>query len=131
MTKVLLIEDNISMRMLLGTLLQIEGFDLVGCNDLDSSDHLIECIQNNLPDILILDIHLREINGLDILCLIRKNRKLKGLKILMTSGIDLREKCIAEGADDFLQKPYMPEELLKWLHSNSARNQNGQKTDSQ
>jgi CheY-like chemotaxis protein len=35
----------------------------------------------------------------------------------MTSGLELRQECLAAGADGFLMKPFMPKELIDWLNN--------------
>jgi DNA-binding response OmpR family regulator len=115
MKKIVLIEDDETMRNLLTTLLGMENFNAVPLNIASESD-IVDKIDLENPDALLLDIHLRQGNGLSILTKLRNNPSTKELIILMTSGMDLREECIKDGANGFLLKPYMPDELINWLH---------------
>ncbi len=116
MIRVMLIEDDQTMRSLLRTLLEIEHFSVVTC-DINTLDEIFEFVRQENPDAILLDVHLRNINGMDLLKRIRLDDQFKSLKIVMASGENLREQCIKLGANGFLLKPYMPDELIKILQS--------------
>jgi len=113
MPKILLAEDDATMVALLKTLLGMEGYQVSTL--LDQTGDLLDTIRREMPDVLLLDIFLGETNGLDLLRQLRKTGDLQGLKIVMTSGIDKSAECLSAGADAFLLKPYMPEELIETL----------------
>lgn len=115
MTKILLAEDDMTMVSLLKTLLKMEGFQVVA---LDADEDIPSAVRREQPDVLLLDVHLSGQNGLEILDTLRKNRELASLRVVMTSGLNLKEDCLARGADDFLLKPYMPDELVRVLKRN-------------
>ncbi|NPV86420.1 MAG: response regulator [Anaerolineae bacterium] len=118
MKKIMLIEDDSTMRSLLKTLLEIEGFAVVVVGDTQQEEKAImEALQNEKPDCLIMDVNLRKASGINILKDIRKNKEIKNLKVIMSSGMDLRDQCLQSGADVFLMKPYMPDDLIKYLRS--------------
>ena len=112
MTTVLLVEDDTQTSNLLNIL-----FDIEGINCVIPQDFLFESIKtlivNNKPDIILMDVNLKQNNEISLLNNFKENKLLEqNVKIIMTSGSDLRDECIAAGADDFLLKPYMPDELL-------------------
>ena len=76
---------------------------------------VIEFIKSDKPDVLIMDIHLRTHNGIDITRSLRMYPDLSYLKIIITSGMDQSIKSLTAGANFFLLKPYMPDELIKIL----------------
>jgi DNA-binding response OmpR family regulator len=115
MSHVMLVEDDRTMRSLLKTLLEIEGFDVIDPN-IESEESVFAAILQNNPDIIILDVHLRRGNGLDIVKKLRSDGRTRKINVLMSSGMDLREKCLEAGADNFILKPYMPDDLLTILH---------------
>jgi DNA-binding response OmpR family regulator len=119
MAKVLLIEDDPTMLSLLGTLLDMEGFQVV---KLEQFNAVILAIRNENPDVVLMDVNLQEVNGIEILAEIRQDVKLNGVRVIMSSGMDFRRESMDNGADDFIQKPYMPDELIdkvKQLSTNS------------
>lgn len=115
--RVLIAEDDPTMITLLQTLLKMEGFEVLTV-DVDA-DVSVEILRTK-PDILFMDVHLGQQSGLDIVGTVRSHPEFKGLRIVMTSGLDLREDCLQRGADAFLLKPFMPDELVALLKDNSA-----------
>jgi CheY-like chemotaxis protein len=115
MLKVLLADDDYTMVALLKTLLRMEGYQVATL--LDKTGDILENIRAAKPDVLLIDIYLGDRNGLDIVRLIRQMPDLNGIKIIMASGIDKTDECLAAGADAFLFKPYMPNELFGMLRS--------------
>lgn len=115
-TKVMLIEDDYTMLSLLRTLLRFEKFEVAAVeNDSDMST-VLEAIRRELPDIILMDVHLRQINGLDLLRAVRSDESTRSARVIMTSGIDIGQRCLESGADAFLLKPYMPEDLIQKIH---------------
>lgn len=112
MHKVLLVEDDPTMLSLLDTLLSIEGYTAVRCDGSDL-ESLLEIARREAPDAVLLDVHLKRFNGLEILRKFRQDPQLASIKAIMTSGLDRRRESMAAGADYFIQKPYMPEQLVE------------------
>ena len=109
MIKVMLVEDDPTMISLLNTLLEIEGFEVAQVTDFSN---VIQEIPKNAPDVILLDVHLKDVNGLDILADIRKDANLDDVRIIMSSGMDFKTESLSKGANDFVLKPYMPDELI-------------------
>lgn len=115
MTKVLIIEDDLSMRSLLKTLLEIENFQ-VSILDIHNGGNLIAQIISADPDVILMDVNLKSADGLTILREMRRNPSQKNnYRVIMTSGEDRKQECLLAGADDFLLKPYMPADLIQKL----------------
>ena len=112
MKQILLIEDDFTMLSLLTTFLEIEGFGVLKPADLNALG-VIDQIRDLKPDLILMDIHLNQINGLELLVQIKQETDLDKLPIIMSSGMDMEEECLQAGADDFILKPYMPDELSK------------------
>jgi CheY-like chemotaxis protein len=118
MSKILLVEDDSTMRVLLKTLLELDGHKVSLI--VDPKQDILQSILDQRPDMLIMDVHLRYANGIEVLKTIRQNPLDWKLHILMTSGMDLRDECSQAGADGFLLKPYMPDELNRQLKKAQA-----------
>jgi DNA-binding response OmpR family regulator len=114
--KVLLLEDDRTMLPLLEKVLVLEGYQPVFPIDLQKSS-IIDTILQEKPAAIFMDVHLGEINGLEFLAELRLQAVQGSVKILMTSGLELRQECLAAGADGFLMKPFMPKELIDWLNN--------------
>jgi len=111
-TKVLLAEDDMTMVSLLTTLLKMEGFNVVA---LHADDDVPAAVRRETPDILLMDVHLLHQSGLEILEKIRTSEDTSQTRVVMSSGANVREECITRGANGFLLKPYMPDELITIL----------------
>lgn len=110
--KVLLAEDDVTMLALLKTLLNMEGFEVAA---LLAEADVPQALRAEKPDILLMDVHLANQSGLDILDDIRSTQDVSGMRVIMSSGSNLKDECMKHGANGFLLKPYMPDELIKIL----------------
>ena len=110
--KILLAEDDPTMVSLLKTLLKMEGFDIVA---LHSDADVIQAVKNEKPDLLLLDVHLSHQSGLDILDQLRGADETRKVRVVMSSGASVKEECMRRGANGFLMKPYMPDDLIGLL----------------
>jgi len=111
----MLAEDDLTMVALLQTLLGMEGYEVI---TLTIDDDILESARRDQPDVLLLDVHLPNVNGMDVLDRIRADVETRDLKVVMSSGLNLENECEQHGANDFLLKPYMPDDLLNILKRN-------------
>lgn len=110
MSKVMLIEDDPTMQSLLRTLLEIEGFVVV---HLEQFGDVLPIVASEAPDVILMDVNLKGANGLEILAAIRGAANLPQPKVILSSGMDYRHEAMAKGANEFVLKPYMPDELIQ------------------
>jgi DNA-binding response OmpR family regulator len=120
--KIMLIEDDPSMQSLLRTLLDLEGFKVIAPSSSKNEDELLAIVRAEAPDVLLLDVHLKEMNGVDILKRLRQDSTTAATRVIMTSGMDVESQCMQAGADGFLLKPYMPSELIRRLRQQPPEN---------
>jgi DNA-binding response OmpR family regulator len=113
MPKVMLIEDDKTMLTLLGTLLKMEGFQVASLTTEKTLDDLLTTLRREKPDAALVDVHLAQINGIELLSRVRQQPDLNSIRILMSSGLDRSDECKQAGADGFILKPYMPDELIQ------------------
>ena len=112
MVKILLAEDDATMVSLLKTLLKMEGYEVVA---LDATADVMAAVQREKPHALFMDVHLGGQSGMQILQAIRKNHETADVRIVMTSGLNVKDECLRGGANAFLLKPFMPDDLLRAL----------------
>lgn len=108
--KILVVEDNLLSRKLLGFILKNWGYKYDECSN---GKLAIENIIIHNYDLILMDIQMPEMNGHETTIYIRKNLKL-GLPIIaMTShsNIEERENCLLSGMNDYIAKPINEEEL--------------------
>lgn len=117
MPKVMLIEDNASLRELMAFLLQMEGFEVVFGPTQPQA--IPEALRREQPEVAILDVHLedRRAAGLDVVRTVRQDERLQGVRLLLISGMDYSREAAQMGADAFLSKPFMGDELIARVRS--------------
>lgn len=108
----MVIEDDANMFSLLHMLLEFEGYEVVFWEGGEQVQDTVDSICIEKPDLILMDVHLRHLNGFDILHSLRNESELEGVRVLIASGVDMTEKSHAEGADGFILKPFMPDELI-------------------
>jgi signal transduction histidine kinase len=117
MKKILVVEDEQSLRKDIIEMLTYEGFDVIGA---ENGRVGIEEAQKHLPDLIICDIMMPEINGYDVLAELRKESKTATIPfIFLTARTDKmdRRQGMEQGADDYLTKPFAIQELLRTIET--------------
>jgi len=109
---ILIVDDEPDIRMLIGGVLDDEGYATRGAGDSTSA---IEAIRARRPHLVILDVWLEgsELDGLELLKAIRSDHP--SLPVVMISGhgtVEMAVAAIREGAYDFLEKPFKTDRLL-------------------
>ncbi|NIS82090.1 MAG: response regulator [Anaerolineales bacterium] len=115
MTKVLIIDDDRTMVSLLTTLLEMDGFEVAEVRNWGA---ILETVRSELPDLVLMDFFLPQIEGLEVITQMRGDPELADIRIIMTSGMDVSDQCLDAGADTFLLKPYTPDQLLESIQAN-------------
>jgi two-component system response regulator RegX3 len=109
MTKVLIVEDEVSLREPLVFLLQKEGYEVIEAGDGTSA---VEIFNSTQPDLVLLDLMLPGLSGNEVCSAIRK---VSQVPIIMVTAKDTEiDKVVGLeiGADDYVTKPYSTRELL-------------------
>jgi len=114
MTKILLVEDDATMISLLTTLLDIEGYKVIRMPE-DKPEQIMDLLLREKPSLVLLDVNLKGMNGFDLLRQIRQSPELPHIRVIMSSGMDYRDQCLERGADGFIMKPYMPDDLIRMM----------------
>lgn len=114
--RVFLIEDDPTMVGLLEMLLKLENFTTDKIGE-ESVDGILKQLAEFKPDIIMLDFYLNRLSGLDLLKEIKEHPDLTKARIIMASGSDVKDICIASGANGFIMKPFMPDELIQLIKS--------------
>lgn len=117
--KVLYIEDNEENKLLIKRVLQSEGFIVV-----DASDGVtgLEKVKSELPDIILMDLHIPGIDGYELTTYIKNDEKLKHIPVIAITASVMkrdREKAIYAGCDGYIEKPVdidiLPLQIRKFI----------------
>jgi two-component system, OmpR family, copper resistance phosphate regulon response regulator CusR len=108
--RILLAEDEVKVGSFIRRALEEDSYAVDLCAD---GEDAVELARANTYDLLILDIMLPGLSGLEILRRLRKERvKTPVLILTARTGVDEKVKGLDSGADDYLTKPFAIEELL-------------------
>jgi len=111
MKRIALVEDNPDNQLLMQVLLQ----DRYEVDAYDSGTAALEGMAVTLPDLVLLDISLPEMDGTEVLKSIRANEAMKHLPVIALTAHAMagdREKFLAQGFNEYLSKPIVEESLL-------------------
>jgi CheY-like chemotaxis protein len=110
-TKIAVVEDNPDNRLLVNTLLE----DLYDISEYETGVEAIEGLSRDVPDLVLLDISLPEMDGTEVLAWIRRQPHLASLPVVALTAHAMsgdREKYLAMGFNDYVTKPILDESVL-------------------
>jgi CheY-like chemotaxis protein len=117
MTKILLVEDDKSLREIYGVRLLAEGYDIVSAGD--GEEALAMAIKER-PNLIVSDVMMPKISGFDMLDILRSTTETKDIKVIMMTALsseDQRARGEALGADRYLVKSQVGiEDVVRTVH---------------
>lgn len=111
--KILIADDDDDLRDLVEMVLSSAGHKV---SPHPNGKKAWEALQKDGADMAVLDINMPEMDGLELLDLIRGDERFKEMPVMLLTarkGMDERAKGIERGADDYLTKPFENDELIK------------------
>lgn len=103
--KILCVEDNAVNMLLISRIIEAEGYELIKAEDGNVALSLLESL---VPDLILLDINLPGINGLELARRFKADDKIAHVPLIATTAQVLsgdRERCLEAGCDDYIPKP--------------------------
>lgn len=113
MQRILIVEDSATMRSLLAATLEDLGIP-VKITEASSGFEALRCLPRDDYDLVVTDINMPDINGLELVSFVKSNDKYRHipLVIVSTEGSERdRDKGLGLGADAYLVKPFEPDAL--------------------
>jgi two-component system chemotaxis response regulator CheY len=113
MRKIMIVDDSVSMRQMVGFTLRQGGFDVV---EAEHGQDAMDKLQGSVVDLIITDLNMPVMDGITLIQNVRKLVSMKSKPILMltTEGLAAKkEQGKAAGATGWLVKPFDPEKLLQ------------------
>lgn len=105
---ILIVDDETRMRRFMQMNLELEGYRIIEAgNGLEA----IERVRDDLPDLVLLDVMMPELDGFEALDIIRETSTVPVIMLTVRDDEDDKVKGLALGADDYVTKPFSPREL--------------------
>jgi pilus assembly protein CpaE len=119
--KILIVDDDVDSLKLIGLMLQRHGYEVSAAN---TGAQALSKAESEIPSLVILDVMMPDMNGLEVCRRLRANAKTNEIPIIMFTAktlIDDKVKGFEAGADDYLTKPTHPAELASRVKAILAR----------
>ena len=123
MNKILLIEDNLEMRENTTEILELANYDVISC---ENGKQGVDLAKKELPDLIICDVMMPELDGYGVLYLLSKDPKTAVIPFIFLTAKSEKgdfRKGMQLGADDYLTKPYEEMDLLNAIESRLKKNE--------
>ena len=124
-SKVLIVEDNELNMKLFHDLLEAHGVDTIETRD---GKEVLELAREHKPDLILMDIQLPEISGLDVTKALKADEELKSIPVIAVTAFAMKgdEQKIREGGcEDYISKPisvtHFLEVIQKYIHTNALK----------
>ena len=115
--RVLVVEDEGHIRNILEYNLRLDGFEVYLAED---GREGLELAYDKIPDVILLDWMMPEMNGLEVLAELKRDKRTKDIPVFMLTAKAMTrdvELCLCEGADDYISKPFDQAELGQTIKS--------------
>jgi DNA-binding response OmpR family regulator len=119
--QVLVIDDDASMTLFCTSVLRHNGMQTASVNE---PEQAFEALKDFSPDVILVDLYMPGINGLEMLALFRQHRATLFTPVILLSGDDDAEKrfdALVVGGDDYLTKPIRPRHLVAAVSQRARR----------
>jgi diguanylate cyclase (GGDEF)-like protein len=120
-TQILIADDEPAVRQLLELVLRTQGYDVLAANN---GDQLIRLAQENIPDLLIIDLMMPQMDGYEAIRQLRNDTRTAHLPMLILTAKSSPDDVVSgfeTGADDYVTKPFNIPELLARIKGHLRR----------
>ena len=120
-TKLLLIDDDPNLILLVQDYLEFRGYQIMTANN---GAQGLKALEEDVPDLIICDVMMPEMDGYSFIQEVRKNAKTSWIPVIFLSAksqIQDRIQGLNQGADVYLVKPFEPEELVAQVESSLSQ----------
>lgn len=116
---VMIVDDSGAMRSVIKKVITISGFKMSLCMEAGNGREALERLQGNWVDIIVSDINMPEMGGLELLQALSQDALYRSIPVIIvsTEGSSERMKeALDRGAKGFIKKPFLPEDIRSVLH---------------
>ena len=109
--KILIVDDESYLIDIQEQIIKHEGYESITA---ENGKQAVEVAAAQLPDLILLDFSLPDMDGIEVARLIHANPKTKSTPIIVVTGgtsLEQKDKCFEAGFSDYITKPFTPEQL--------------------
>lgn len=121
--KILVVDDSETNLVLLEAVLQNSGYEV---NTANNSNQAIYYLENNIPELILLDLLMPNVNGFDFIKILQKNKKWKDIPVIIVTAYANQENIEMAnqlGVVDMIEKPIDINEFLERINKSFEFNQ--------
>lgn len=115
---ILIVDDSTSIRRMLKRIVELSGFNIENIFEASNGREAFEVLQREWVDFILCDIHMPEMDGIELLKVLKQDEVLSRIPVIMVST-EGRPEIVQEvrrlGIRAYVQKPFSPEEIRKVL----------------
>ncbi|MDR2869252.1 MAG: response regulator [Deferribacteraceae bacterium] len=118
---ILIADDELRLRKVLAMFLRKNNYEVL---EAVSGEQVLEMLENVQPDVIVLDVRMAELSGVEVTDIIKKDPARKDIPIiLLTANVssEERESGLKAGAAAYMTKPFSPKELLEKIVELTAK----------
>ena len=112
MSTILVVDDDRDMGRLLRILFELEHHRVILT---PAYQDIMPAVREVVPDVVLMDVRVQGYETIDLVRQIRQERKISHIPVVMTSGADCRPQCLEAGANQFVLKPFLPDQLVEMV----------------
>lgn len=127
---VLIVDDSSSMRAIIRKIMKVSGFNIGELLEAADGKEAIKVLTDEWVDLVLADINMPNMNGLELISEIKKDEMLKSIPVVMvtTEGSEKRiQESMKLGASGYIKKPFLPEEIKRTLSAIMGEDEDGQR----
>src|SRR3954471_17290045 len=119
MRRVLVVDDEENLRLVVRTFLKRSGYEVEAAED---ADRALELVESFGPDVILTDVRMPKRGGLDLLATLKAKGNEATVIVMSAYGnVDLALEAMKAGAYDYVQKPFKPDEVVLTLRKSEER----------
>jgi len=119
---ILVVDDDHEILRMVNRLFELEGYDVITAAD---GKCAMALMKEREPDLIVLDIMMPELNGFQVLDLVRQHSDIPIIMLTARSEVTTLHNALALGADDYIKKPFHTRELLARVRAKLRRGGSG------
>lgn len=129
--KILVVEDNFMNKVLVREILAMHGYDII---EAKSGTEAIKSLNMHRPDIILMDIHLPEMDGITATRIIKSDERNRYIPVLALTASAMKgeeENLMTKGFDGYVAKPIDKKKLLETISASLEAKKTDAKSDAQ